>query len=120
MFKHESVRLTVSHALCYSTKCDLLTVGGDAHDTAAIKGSPGASTILLGNGEVPNTDDVLILTSSGRETLDFLTITGVELNLPGGTIFLLKLNRNDGGTRVFDQGADKSGFVHLIWRGVFP
>jgi len=103
--------LIVSHSLNYESKGDLLAICGDAQNTATVKRPPCSVTILPGNCKVANTNDVLILTSGSSETLNFLSIQGIELDFAGVTIFLEKFNRNDSGTGILNQSADQSGFA---------
>ena len=106
--------MIVSHALNYESKGDLLAICGDAQNTATVKRPPCSITILPGNCKVTNTNDVLIITSRARESLDFLTIQGIELDFAGVTIFLEKFNRNDGGTGILNQSFNQSGLVHWL------
>lgn len=106
--------MVVSHALNYASKGDLLAIRSDTDYPITIERAPCTSTILPGNCEVADTNDVLIITSRARESLDFLTIQGIELDFAGVTIFLEKFNRNDGGTGILNQSFDQGAFVHWL------
>ena len=89
---------------------NVLTIGLDADHTLSVKGAP-CSIALLCLPEITATHDVDL--RSGRAgPLDFLAITGVELDGTKAAVKLDELHGNNRGASVGDEFFNKGGLVH--------
>ena len=95
---------------------NVLTVGLNADHALSVEGAP-CSIALLCLPEVPAANNVG-LCSGLASPLDFLAITGVELNAAHHAISLVELHADDAAASVGDEFFNKRGLVHGFGRVV--
>ena len=89
---------------------NVLTIGLDADHTLGVKGAP-CSIALLGLPEITAAHDIG-LCSRRAGSLDFLAITGVELDGTKAAVKLDELHGNNRGASVGDEFENVGGLVH--------
>lgn len=95
---------------------NVLTIGLDADHTLGVEGAP-CSIALLCLPEITAAHNSGF--RSGRAgSLDFLAITGVELDRTKAAVKLDELHGNNRGASVGDEFLDEGGFVHGFERVV--
>ena len=82
----------------------------DAYHTLTIKRAPGALAFFASNGEVTAANDVGRL-ESVASALDFLCVTGVELQLAKAAISLVELYGNNGRASALNETLDEGSLV---------